>query len=291
MVHKKSEYRLQFHLLGKDLRTKIWQDNIIFRESCRKLNQADHYWTYQLTDEQCECEEDGEDDDDEATLPQHNFPHCVKHKILVAKYGKEKEHNANQSLPEKKTLDAQDTAIQTPQQEERENVMQTQENLSTAVQPATQVQPSTPQVKLQEPRSHDIATKRHAIPTSPASSHLTRTSKKSYFEGKKSPFASFGWNDSDRDIGQKKTYNVYAPENEVYSAALLGLKRRREAIEKYLMEEAEKRRQELDSGKGLVNHSSIWMSEYQDKFSHGRKFVPERPKSAACHRSCNWRYS
>jgi hypothetical protein len=46
-------------------------------------------------------------------------------------------------------------------------------------------------------------------------SGLTRTSRKAYFEEKKSPFASFGWNDSERNIGQKKTYNVYAPESEV----------------------------------------------------------------------------
>jgi hypothetical protein len=52
-------------------------------------------------------------------------------------------------------------------------------------------------------------------PSSSQASGLTRTSRKAYFEEKKSPFAPFGWNDSDRNIGQKKTYNVYAPENEV----------------------------------------------------------------------------
>jgi len=31
MVHKKTEYRLQFQLLAKDLRKQIWQDNIQFR--------------------------------------------------------------------------------------------------------------------------------------------------------------------------------------------------------------------------------------------------------------------
>jgi len=44
---------------------------------------------------------------------------------------------------------------------------------------------------------------------------LTRTTRKTYFEQKKSPFAFFGWNESDTNIGQKKTYNVYAPESEV----------------------------------------------------------------------------
>ena len=31
MVHKKTEYRLQFQLLANDLRKQIWQDNIQFR--------------------------------------------------------------------------------------------------------------------------------------------------------------------------------------------------------------------------------------------------------------------
>jgi hypothetical protein len=51
---------------------------------------------------------------------------------------------------------------------------------------------------------------------SPKTSALTRTTRKAYFKDKKSPFAIFGWNDSTRNIGEKKTYNVYAPENEVY---------------------------------------------------------------------------
>jgi hypothetical protein len=52
-------------------------------------------------------------------------------------------------------------------------------------------------------------------PSSPWTSGPTRTSQKAYFEEKKSPFAPFGWNDSVRNIGQKKTYNVNAPETEV----------------------------------------------------------------------------
>jgi hypothetical protein len=54
-------------------------------------------------------------------------------------------------------------------------------------------------------------------PSLSRTSGLTRTTRKAYFEQKKSPFAFFGWNDSNRNIGQKKTYNVYAPESEVCS--------------------------------------------------------------------------
>ena len=52
-------------------------------------------------------------------------------------------------------------------------------------------------------------------PSSSRKSGLTRTTRKAYFEQKKSPFAFFGWNESDMNIGQKKTYNVCAPESEV----------------------------------------------------------------------------
>ncbi|XP_069682244.1 centriole, cilia and spindle-associated protein-like [Periplaneta americana] len=134
-------------------------------------------------------------------------------------------------------------------------------------------------------------------PSSSRTSALTRTNRKAYFEGKKTPFASFGWNDSERNIGQKKTYNVSAPENEVYPPALLALKQRREDIEKYLAKAAQKRREEKSSfSASVVNHSSIWMTEYQDKFSHRRNFVPEyiskRPTSAPpCRKYAGWRYS
>ena len=85
-------------------------------------------------------------------------------------------------------------------------------------------------VKVQESKSHKKLkgnfinehcstlgqeTEKSVLPSPSRTSHLTKTSKKAYFEGRKSPFASFGWNDSDRDIGQKKTYNVCAPENQV----------------------------------------------------------------------------
>lgn len=43
----------------------------------------------------------------------------------------------------------------------------------------------------------------------------TRTRKKLYFEEKKSPFLPFGCNDTDRDVGDKKTFNISAPQTEV----------------------------------------------------------------------------
>jgi hypothetical protein len=92
------------------------------------------------------------------------------------------------------------------------------------------VVPSQRSITLEDPHSqHKISKKAEQCGTPTSHRHsesskqrslsrtsgLTRTTRRAYFEQKKSPFAFFGWNDSDRNIGQKKTYNVYAPENEV----------------------------------------------------------------------------
>nr|CAD7567677.1 unnamed protein product [Timema californicum] len=110
--------------------------------------------------------------------------------------------------------------------------------------------------------------------------HLSRTSRSSYREEKRSHWAPFGWNDSKRDVGKKKTYNVSAPVNEVYQHALKACNKRRNEIKK-LLEEEEKRKQALsmDSARSAVNHSSIWMSEYQDKFNKGCPRMVESKRS------------
>jgi hypothetical protein len=89
--------------------------------------------------------------------------------------------------------------------------------------------PSHQSIRIKEPSSqprvsseerHDTSTSlghRSSIQQSSSkTSALTRTTIKAYFNDKKSLFAPFGWNDSVRNIGQKKTHNVYAPESEVY---------------------------------------------------------------------------
>jgi hypothetical protein len=90
--------------------------------------------------------------------------------------------------------------------------------------------PSQRSITIEDPRSqHRLSNKAERCGTSTSLRHsetsiqpslsqksgLTRTTRKAYFDQKRSPFAFFGWNESDRNIGQKKTYNVYAPESEV----------------------------------------------------------------------------
>lgn len=346
MVHKKTEYRLQFHLLPNDLRKQIWQDNIQFRDSHRSLNQAHHYWSYQLTGEKCECDGKDEEDEDEAALP----PHKLKHKILLAQYGSAKSNSGMQDVPKPHVLPSPsqvqndirqvqltsaqnnavpgtDMALQIPGQESTEQRLKNEsshaiqslnQSLGMVSKPAEEhtikeqqkyFVPSQRSITIEDLHSQHRVSNNAERGTSTSLRHsetsiqpklsrttgLTRTTRKAYFGQKKTPFASFGWNDSNRNIGQKKTYNVYAPESEVYSPAFLALKRRRTEIERYLAEEAQKRRQELTPApESPVNHSSIWMTEYQEKFTHGNKYkterLPRRPASVPCCRK-QWRYS
>ncbi|CAG2063781.1 unnamed protein product, partial [Timema podura] len=67
---------------------------------------------------------------------------------------------------------------------------------------------------------------------------------------------------------------------QVYQHALKACSKRRNEIKK-LLEEEEKRKQALntDSARSAVNHSSIWMSEYQDKFNRGCPRIIESKRS------------
>ena len=44
-------------------------------------------------------------------------------------------------------------------------------------------------------------------------------------------FVPFGWNDTNKDIGKKKTFNIIAPEKEVYPHVILKTKQNRKIIE------------------------------------------------------------
>ncbi|XP_063221917.1 uncharacterized protein LOC134530725 [Bacillus rossius redtenbacheri] len=387
MVHKKSEYRLQFHLLANDLRKQIWLDNLKFRESCRLTNQSHHYWSYQVTEDPCECDTlaVAEDEEDVAPLP----PHRLKHKFLLSMYGSEKSAEKGLLVPgaqlaphsvelkQQQAVHAESSAEVANKGEEildripekDVDVMDStvpQDASAEAAEDHVRVEPSAPPLspcspvpeppttmantlnqpwqpapspqfrpfqpsssaaqgyqsasKNRRPSPHhqdpppaargarktssDITGRqlspiRVSFPTpavdytmvqrvpprsvtpsrrsqgsteqpSPSClSHPSKTSRRMYSqERKKCPFAAFGWNDTNKDVGHKKTYNVSAPEAKVYENALRALKKRREEIEKFLAKEAALKGH-LSACDYGVNHSSIWMSEYREKFGGG----------------------
>lgn len=346
MVHKKSEYRLQFHSLSQDLRKRIWQDNIKFREFRRSVNQAHHYWSYQITDDPCMCDDDIQEKinryenlaapvilnslEKPADLlgdPQESCLSNRKPRSGSVRQVRLKEPEVDESV-------AQEVAVQTPDwiqeqnvspegqspelhqlmgdlstSERQEKIQKKAYSLSGSPEIVPEKSPSIEQVDkdssriggpLREPhfsseRPHSSCSPEYLRKRDMPSrfSSLSKTSRKYYFEDKKMPFASYGWNDGDKDIGEKKTYNVNAPETEVHSPALMAQKRRREDIQKYLRKEAQLYA-ESQRLKSPINLSSIWMSEYQDKYSrgvspvYGSKF--NRPMSAPLYSPLCWKF-
>lgn len=314
MVHKKSEYKLQYHHLTKDLRKEIWQQNIKFRELHRSLNQAHHYWTYQVTDDKCEC-----DSDHEQGIPVHSPLHRVKHTNLAG-------HNkscSSDSCSQKSGGDAgREIGCQTPDWKGEGRRMEepgsssrggspperhaaknpgtpnvaapSREALLPAERPQSSRRSFSPSLKettpphclRREKTVHSLPVKTTSRSRSPTRfAQLSRTSRKAFCEERNLPFTSYGWNDSRRNVGEKKTYNICAPEVEVYQPALRAHRQRREEIEDYLKSEAASSRWDA-AERNVVNHSSIWMSEYQEQFSHkaarAKSAPPLRKTSAWC---------
>lgn len=65
------------------------------------------------------------------------------------------------------------------------------------------------------PKSDTSVPKTHRSRASVSPVRPSRTSRKLHSQGKKTHFVPFGWNDSQIEVGKKKTYNVCAPDKEV----------------------------------------------------------------------------
>ncbi|GLH11198.1 Uncharacterized protein GBIM_16028 [Gryllus bimaculatus] len=340
MVHKKSEYRLQFHSLTQDLRKQIWQENIRFREFQRSVNQAHHYWSYQITDEPCVCDDGTEECKNRiqdftapVILDSLEKSSDIQGNVQESCLSKKKSGTQRQVRlmdPETDEILAHEVAVQTPDWTPEEKASSPEDppelhhlmkNLRTSSPEYKDTKkesagPQRPNVMISTKSPESVSTMMQSAMGSssedrlkfterPASccspeynrrdfpsrfSSLSKTSRKYFFEEKKMPFVSYGWNDADKNIGEKKTYNVSAPESQVHSPALRAQKRRREDIEKYLRRELDLSKR-ISQTKSPVNLSSIWMSEYQEKFSQGAKSFGKicRPMSAPLYYPLGWR--
>lgn len=235
MVHKKSEYRLQYNLLPKELRKQIWQDNITLRLSRRSSNQAHHYWEFQVCDDECDCDDSESEDEDEGPQP----PNRLKHKSLLAQYGK-RHYNltSDHEICAEPERSLREIAVQTPEwknDEQGSRLDVADEEVAKHLTSLSLPEPKdtngkeSPQLPA---KSIASVPKIHRSRNTVSPIRPSRTSRKLHNQGKKTHFVPFGWNDSQIEVGKKKTYNVCAPEKEV-----------------------------------SANHSSIWISEYRDKFS------------------------
>lgn len=311
MVHRKSEYRLQYHFLPENIRKQIWEDNVNLR-SCRKVvNQAHHYWEYQITDaDGCDC--DGEDEYDPGPPP----PHKLKHKTLLERYGNKSLSKSTSCVNFDQQSKIREIAVQTPNwkgrkhnsgsdsgrasssSEELQQVMRNMSSLSLpevpqngsgdSNRPSSPVPPESPMavVGTEVPR---FRSRSHSRPSSVAHQRTppprsrtpcpTRTTQKLYTEGKRTHFVPFGWNNAETQIGKKKTFNVCAPKKEVHQPAVDASKRKHEEIQKFISEDLAKNRHRFRSPYPTGNLSSIWMSEYKEKFCKQRPMSAPPPPS------------
>ncbi|XP_039284345.1 centriole, cilia and spindle-associated protein isoform X2 [Nilaparvata lugens] len=246
MVHKKSEYRLQYHLIPEDIRKKIWTDNVTLRDSRKLSNQADHYWEYQLTDDNCVC--DGEDEVDSGPPPPHKRASCDEMQDVM-------KNMSTLTLPEVSTSEGGRSSVNGRPR--------------TPAPPATA---SSPHPSSQRPSS---ALRQRSRTPGPA-----RLCKKLMVEGRKTHFVPYGWNDRQTDIGQKKTFNVLAPEKEVHHHPAVESSRRKKAeLEKFIREDMAKQKYRLKTPYPLGNASSIWTSEYKEQFCRSRPASAPPPPS------------
>ncbi|XP_034249363.1 uncharacterized protein LOC117650226 [Thrips palmi] len=315
MVHKKSEYELQYHKLTNDIRAQIWKENLIFRESQKRKNSSDHYWRYQLIDDACDCERGSEEDGvlkrwrylnktDEAQKPRilyqdmavqtsdcdetvHKVPHLEESAADVPLELKTpfKEDSskctspvAKADIPENCTTALNGSSSFNQQISSfNEERNKSRENLQSVIHNLNPTSVETP--------SKDVVHWSH-FGLSPSRSAL----KNYRLKCKSEPvFAAFGCNESNIDVGSHKTYNVRAPENQVHKTALMASGKRLHELELILAEQLKKKRQERSQLLiGPVNSSSIWMTEYQECFSRGQR---EPLARSAFRRPVVWRYT
>ncbi|KAF4519120.1 hypothetical protein B566_EDAN010542 [Ephemera danica] len=273
-----SEYKLEYKNLPTELRKKIWEDNLKFRECCAENNRVQHFWYYSQTgngsrhkesstestsqaantfEDVSEFQESRLSEGNEIPLTERPMPvDNNKEKSVTPEPSKKlksalkKNQSENNSLVSAYSGSHKDIGIQTPRWE---SIMR-------------RIYESRPKKVLSEPcfstnLVYDGASKR---------TYNEVSSPQKIVQQKKTPFLSYGWNDSKKDVGSKRTFNIKASSEEVYPAALHALSRRREMHKR--SEESRRQRPSTAPLLSPVNHSSLWMTEYQDIFS--------RPQSA-----------
>ncbi|KAK3918088.1 Centriole, cilia and spindle-associated protein [Frankliniella fusca] len=293
MVHKKSEYGLQFLRLSNELRAQIWQENVKFREAQKRLNLSDHYWRYQLIDDTCDCDEDSNAPDESIRSDVKSIPRKSENLF------KSSEEKGVQTTDIEKVTRCKDenTVTQEPSVTLDPNMMNISEE-TTCAKPANSSHNSSPSKHSSVKRKSDLLKKslnlkdilcyqqndnysqiaddvslRRSV-YSRLNRSPTRNALKSYHsEERGAPvFASFGWNDTEKDVGDQKTYNIRAPAGQVQPSALLASANRLKELESHLNMEWKRRQQERQlHHQGPVNLSGIWMTEYQENFSKGQR--------------------
>lgn len=303
MVHKKSEYRLQFHRLSDDVRAEIWRNNFLFRESQKRMNLSDHYWRYQLIDDSCECEDvsDSGIADTRSRLPRSDDMTATSHADITPRVYLNKEVQ---------TTDLHhDSGEESVISEKKNDSKEDEDTIKSVAQVPTGAGESTLEQNYRGSTNNMLQLSKHHSNTETEKlclhsneghhkdyiSHLnsspTRNALKTHqSESKTTPvFAAFGWNDCAKNVGDQRTFNVRAPVDQVHYSALQASGKRLKDLELHLAEQLRKSRlQKSHPGIGPVNISSIWMTEYQESFCKGQRQPLAR---VSYRRPIVWRYT
>ncbi|XP_046401706.1 uncharacterized protein LOC124167737 [Ischnura elegans] len=276
MVHRCTEYKIKYYEPNEELSKKMWLENIKFRESRRAMNLADHYWDFQTTNDVCGCEECV------AVRARSERKHSITGKPCNHVKAVSQEERVTKETNDIGTCTYQEAGVQTPKWT-RSNAggmaMAHKQQLSRkgsqsmeSLRDLGQVQDKkVPSVRKQRPF--------HGSPSASGKSHqshcsLSRTTRSLHgIHDLPGPFFSYGWNDDKKNIGDMKTFNVLAPQREVYPPAIQAMKRRKEHIKKYTLSKDDKKQKSASlMSLPRINHSSIWVSEYKEKFNKHSKF-------------------
>lgn len=315
MVHKKSEYELQYQSLPNHIRAHIWKENFDFRESQKRLNLSDHYWRYQLIEDSCDCENGNEEED---VVKRYSYPKKLEEtqKPLFLYQDKAVQtldwnetigtqspieendvdvslrkkifpvaEEINRSVPSvaKANISEQDTAALNGSSLFNQRTFNEPRNETKGTPQLNLIHDNKKTTHVQMPSKNAVRWSHFGL--SPSRNALNHFRSKCNFDP---VFAAFGCNESNTDVGSHKTYNVRAPANQVHKTALMASGKRLKDIESHVAELKKKQLQRSHLSIGHVNSSSIWMTEYQDCFSRGQR---EPLSRRALQRPVVWRYS
>ncbi|XP_071453603.1 uncharacterized protein [Hetaerina americana] len=268
MVHRCTEYKIKYYEPNEELSKKMWLENIKLRETRRAMNLADHYWDFQTTNDACGCEE------------------CV---AARTKSERKSSLSGKQENPEKSvspfnkssketndigTCTFNEAGVQTPNWARcisRQRAMAKKEQLSK--KGFQSMESLRDIVKVDDKKVKPLKKQKpnHVSSSASGKSHcsLSRTTRSIHgIHDLQGPFFPYGWNDDKKNIGDMKTFNVLAPRREVHPPAILAMKRRKEHVKKCTLSKDDKKQKSISLiSLPRINHSSIWVSEYKEKFS------------------------
>ncbi|KAG8223208.1 hypothetical protein J437_LFUL003559 [Ladona fulva] len=215
MVHRNTEYKIKFYFPNEELSKKIWLDNIKFRESRRAMNLADHYWDFQISSETCDCEA------------------CLATRVKFDGTGNNKSPEKNGKKHTSSEFEKEFKAAGVPAVTYREAKTQTPKWITAPIRASSHsgnISTSKSNFSKPEDEKRLVMLKRNECipsmkkrcrrnapaPPAPITCQNLTTRKLQRCQEMSSLFFPYGWNNETKNVGEMKTFNVLAPQKEVF---------------------------------------------------------------------------